>query len=368
VQLPLPGLVSGDFCQGVVVDPANAGTVITGCGNNDGRKIKWYRSTDYGDHWTLVNNSAMEGNPWGFSIDPNPSRDASTSPTLYSPAGYGSGGIWKSTDGASTWTRLTGADTAYAPYSPFGGTDLYHTAILPDDPPNHILATQHYYFKDTPDGGFGESWDGGKNWVIHPPKAGIGTSHYVIPVSATTWCVISQEAGVWRTATAGRTGGTAAQKYRDGTISTSAWERVSDHYHAHGSYTAVKVGNAWYSPGYDPGEGSIWKSTDDCKSWTNLVPGYYWPSPPNGAFMNKNATGLAATGKYLYSNSFLGPELARAPIANDTQWLRNYTATPEAMKGEGGLPMGNASTLHKASGHWMVFMATSNGVWRYIEP
>jgi hypothetical protein len=30
--------------------------------------------------------------------------------------------------------------------------------------------------------------------------------------------------------------------------------------------------------------------------------------------------------------------------------------------------MGNASTLHKASGHWMVFMATSNGVWRYIEP
>jgi len=367
--LSLPGLASGDSCQSLMVDPVNPGTLITACGNNDGRKIKWYRSTDYGEAWALVNQTAMNGNPWGFSVDPNPSRNPATLPTLYAPAGYGSFGLWKSTDGAATWTRVAAADTAFAPYNPFGPTDLYHTAILPDDPPNHLLVTYHYYFKDNPrgEGGFGESWDGGTTWAIHQPPAGVGTSHYVIPVSGTTWCVISQEAGVWRTATAGRVGGTAAMKYRDGTVSTSAWERVSDssHSHAHGSYTPIKLGANWYSPSF----GTIWKSSDDCKTWTDLVPGYYWPlSGTGGVLMNKNVTGLAATDKYIYSNSFVGPEIARAPRSDETNWQRNYTSTPAALQGQGSNPMGTASTLHAPSGHWMVFMATNNGVWRYVEP
>ena len=372
-QMTLPGLVAGDYCQSIVVDPVNPGTLITGCGNNDGRKIKWYRSTDYGDTWTLINNTAMNGNPWGFSIDPNPSRDPSTAPTLYSPAGYGSMGIWKSTDGGSNWNRLTSADTVYAPYNPFGPTDVYHTAILPDDMPNHLLVTYHYGFKDNPnnEGGFGESWDGGQNWVIHQPPAGVGSSHYVIPISATTWCVISQETdrGIWRTTTAGRVGGTPAQKYRDGVISTNAWIKVGAvHAHLHGSYTPLKIGNIWYSPGYSDSEGDIWKSTDDGATWSALVPGYYWPFPPNAAFLNKNATGLAATDQYLYSNYFLGPEIARAPRTDDTKWIRNYTATPAGLQGFGGNPMGNASIKHLPSGHWLVFMATNNGVWRYVEP
>ena len=370
-QLTLPSYASGDYYQSLVVDPVNPGTLITASGNNDARAIKWYRTTDYGDTWTLVNNSDMRGNPWGFSIDPNPSRDPSTPPTLYSPAGYGSLGAWKSTDGASTWTRLTGADTAYSTYNPFGSavTDLYHVAVLPDDPPNHILATYHYYFKDRSEGGFGESWDGGATWVVHPPVTGMGTSHYVLPISATTWCVISQEvdSGMWRTTTAGRTGGTAALKFRDGTISTSAWAQVSQHAHIHGAYTPVKVGNAWYSPGLSASEGSIWKTTDEGATWIDLVPGYYWPSPPNPAFMNKNVTGLAATATYLYSNTGSLPELARAPIANDSDWRRNYTTSPADLTG-GANPLGTVATRHAASGHWMVFMATSNGVWRYIEP
>lgn len=372
-QATLPGWVEGNFCQSIVVDPVNPGTLITGCaGTSADPRIKWYRSTDYGDTWTLINATAMTGAPWGFSIDPNPTRDPATPPTLYAPAGYGSFGIWKSTDGGANWNRLSGADTAYAPYNPFGPTDVYHTAILPDDPPNHVLVTYHYGFKDNPnnEGGFGESWDGGQNWVIHQPPNGVGSSHYVIPISATTWCVISQETdrGIWRTTTAGRVGGTAANKYRDGTISTNAWTKVSEsHAHYHGSYTPLKIGNAWYSPGVGASEGSIWKSTDEGATWANLVPGYTWPQPLN-PYLNKNVSGLAATDQFIYSNWFLGPEIARAPRANETQWLRNYTATPAGLNGLGGNPLGNASTKHLPSGHWLVFMATNNGIWRYIEP
>jgi hypothetical protein len=114
---------------------------------------------------------------------------------MWSPSGYGAVGAWKSTDGGQTWVRSAGADAAFGDYNPFGQTltDLYHIEILPDDPPNHVLATYHYGFKNASDGGFGETWDGGATWVIHPPPAGIGTSHYVIPISATTWAVISQD-------------------------------------------------------------------------------------------------------------------------------------------------------------------------------
>jgi hypothetical protein len=173
---------------------------------------------------------------------------------------------------------------------------------------------------------------------------------------------------MWRTTTAGRTGGTLANKYRDGTISNSAWTRVSQHAHIHGAYTPAKVGNAWYSPGNSPSEGGIWKSTDDGATWTDLVPGYYWPSPPNGAFMNKNATTLAATAKFIYSSANV--EIARAPTNADASWLRDYVATPDALKTSGGAgPFGAAATRDPASGQWLVFLATySGGVFRYVEP
>jgi len=99
------------------------------------------------------------------------------------------------------------------------------------------------------------------------------------------------------------------------------------------------------------------------------VPGYYWPSPRNSTFMNKYVTGLAATAKYIYSNAVAGEtELARAPLNAETQWFRNYTTTLADLHGNGANPFGTLAIQHRPSSYRMVFMATNNGVWRYIEP
>jgi hypothetical protein len=360
--LSVPSLASGDYIQSVVADPVNPGYFYIAAGNNDGRAIKWWRTTDFGDTWTLRNNTSMNGNPWGFSIDPNPNRDPSTLPTLFSPAGYGSVGAWKSTDGAATWTRLAGGDAAFGSYNPFGTglTDLYHLCILPDDPPNHVLATYHYYFKNNTEGGFGETWDGGTTWVVHPPPPGVGTSHYVIPVSGTTWCVIAQDNnganGIWRTTTAGRVGGTAGAKFRDGTISAAAWSKVSTLEHMHGSFQAWKSPTgAWYVPAWT----AIGKSTDDGATWQVLASGN-WPGTSAGV----RTSNIVGTATYVYTNYEPDPEHARALLTDDTTWDRAYCPTTTAA---GGNPYGTGVAYASSIGRYVLLMGSQNGMWRYIE-
>src|SRR4051794_35654746 len=63
---------TGDYIQSIMADPVNPGTFYLAAGNNDGRNITWLRTTNFGDSWAVRNNTDMRGNPWGFSIDPNP--------------------------------------------------------------------------------------------------------------------------------------------------------------------------------------------------------------------------------------------------------------------------------------------------------
>jgi hypothetical protein len=350
----LPGAAAGDQFQSLAHDPVRPGDFYYASGHNgDHRAIKWWKSTDFGASWNLVNNTSMHGDPWGFSIDPNPSRNPETPPTMWSPAGYGDNGAWKSTDGAKTWTRATGADTAFAPFNPNGATatDLYHLQILPDDPPNHVLATYHYGFKDSAAGGFGETWDGGTTWVVHPPAAGMGTSHYVIPISATTWCVIGQDNGVWRTTTAGRTGGTAANKYRDGTISSTSWAKVDDISHMHGSHTSILVDGVWYVPGIS----SAKKSTDQGATWQPVASGF-------------SISAIAATTSFLYGSYGFNPSLSRASRTADTKWDLAYTKTPSEMT-SGPSPFGSGSGYDAKADQWVVLTGSwETGLWRYVEP
>jgi hypothetical protein len=191
----------------------------------------------------------------------------------------------------------------------------------------------------------------------------VGTSHYVIPISGTTWCVIAQSnngaSGIWRTVTAGRIGGTAAMKFRDGTISAAAWTKVSDVEHVHGSFGAWKIGNGtWYIAGWN----DIAKSVDQGATWTKLVSGN-WP----GTFDGVQTSGIAATAHYLYGNSFTGTTQARASIDDDTNWVRDYSAPVSA---NGSNPYGTSAAYAATIGAYVILMGdhTHGVVWRYIEP
>lgn len=335
----------GGGAQTVLVDPVRPSDFYAFVTPNNGAKIAVLKSTDYGKTWTDVNTTKeMTGNPWGAAIDPNPHRDPNTPPTLYSPAGYGAMGVWKSVDGGVTWENLLDGKTPFDPYNPYCCVDAYGITILPDDPPNHVLFTYHYSFKGMDDGGFGESRDGGKTWTVHPPPPGIGTSHYLIGVDEDTWISIAQmnegRNGMWKTDTAGRV---------NGEISVDAWRKVDDHEHLHGSFAAYIDPRNGYI--YAPGIGGIKRSADEGETWETVY--------------REDASNVVATDRFLYGSYHYGPRLIRAPRDTGKNWM-SYTEEPPAME-QAAPPYGAATSFDGE--HWIIVMAAdSHGLWRYVEP
>jgi hypothetical protein len=359
IPLTLPNwtLVEGEEnIQTIVVDPVRPNDFYA-FANSEVDVLGIWVSTDYGDSWTQRNQTqAFVGAPWGAAIDPNPARDANTPPTLWSPAGYGAGGAWKSTDGGVTWVQSEGANTAF--FEGAGGNDLYQVLILPDDPPNHVVATYHYGFTNRSDGqaGIGETWDGGETWVIHQPPDGFGNSHYVIPISGTTWGVISQggTGGLWLTTTAGRTGGTAGEKYRDGTISTSAWTKVGNYEHVHGSYQDRVLPDGRIFIAADT-TGAL--STDQGATWQTIT-----GSP--------HMSNMMVTDSYIYTNYAFGADMARAPLDNPFgTWETNWVPPPNGYLA-GGSPYGAAASYNASADRWILIASSWKGIplMKYVEP
>ncbi len=238
----------GPFAMGV--DPVNQGTVYSGTLFQG-----VWKSTDCGATWLKIptgTNGAdvNRGMNWTLAIDPQEPE------TVYTNSGYGSNGLFKSTDGGVNWSDIWSGKSQPELAKSF----TYNFAnVIAIDPDNHlhILLTFHEpCLAPHTSTCIVESKDGGSSWEIHDGKAGWnGSEGQVIFFldNSTTWLWGSQTNGFWRTPDSGET-----------------WEEIPNMTTSHlqGSQILRTKDGSFFAAGAD----GIWRSPDGKASTWKLVP------------------------------------------------------------------------------------------------
>ena len=129
------GLPADASLRGLAADETISGTLYVGQTSAPGRV---YRSTDGGDHWSLLNDELTFSTIHAFA------RDSADPDVAY--AGVWGGGTWKTEDGGASWTLL--------PAAPASAAAL---AVDPGDP-------QVVYATDRTEPTLWQSADGGQHW------------------------------------------------------------------------------------------------------------------------------------------------------------------------------------------------------------
>src|SRR6185369_1255395 len=186
----------------LAVDPVNQGTLYSGTIYQG-----FWKSTDCGATWSQVatgtsGQDVNSGMNWTLAVDPQEPE------TVYTNSGYGSNGLFKSTDGGVNWTDIWSGKSQ----PELGKAFMYNFAnVIAIDPEDHlhILLTFHEAcLAPHTSTCIVESKDGGKNWEIHDGKAGWngGEGQVIFFLdSPTTWLWGSQTNGFWRTPDSGKT-------------------------------------------------------------------------------------------------------------------------------------------------------------------
>jgi photosystem II stability/assembly factor-like uncharacterized protein len=156
------GLTDSRQIGALIVDPHNADTVLVaafGHAFGPSKERGVYRTTDGGKSWTRVLYRDEQTGAIDVSFDPNnPSIvyaalwQARRQPWNFSSGGPGSG-LYRSTDGGVTWTRLTGNGL------PEGILGRIHVSVSPAD------SMRIYAMIEAQAGGLYRSDDGGAHWA-----------------------------------------------------------------------------------------------------------------------------------------------------------------------------------------------------------
>jgi hypothetical protein len=198
-----------DRFVGLALDPGNPGTMYVGQETNG-----IWKSTDGGSTWVQLGDPDYVYNyesttkniqtPCCIAVDPkNPQH-------LYcSHGGWGkgnTGGFWESTDGGVNWKHPSGFEEAMR--LPGGSTDVGKFDVDPNDF-KHVLIGLRYIEKPI---GFWETKDGGVSFIVHPMPFSYGGSTPGINFlcnpslgigNSSTWILSSEGPGFWRTTDAG---------------------------------------------------------------------------------------------------------------------------------------------------------------------
>ena len=172
--------------QGVAIDPKNRSTIYWCTTPYTASQGGLFKSTDGGSTWAKVAKVAPAFNgasdhldmPFHVRIDPNDSNH------LYAGDGVrgSSTGFFVSTDGGINFVKPQGFVDALKAAS-IGTDDIYEVAADPSDF-KHLLLSFHsaWGWTDTKwnmDAGVLESKDGGTTWIVHEPRPGWGAGHSV---------------------------------------------------------------------------------------------------------------------------------------------------------------------------------------------
>jgi photosystem II stability/assembly factor-like uncharacterized protein len=336
VNVTPPGIPLNDpysmLGQGITVDPNNPSTIWWCNGTyQPSTKGGLYKSTDGGSTWTKI---APFDVPLHVRIDPKNSNH------VYVIDGVRGNymGFWVSTDGGANWTQPQGFKTA-AGDTTVNTFDGYSVAVDPSDF-NHCLVSFHSGWPDRAGYSYScgvfESKDGGNSWTIHYPVAGMtgpgfGVDFLYSPDlkvgDKNTWLLGCQGGGFWRTSDAGTT-----------------WKKVSDYNMVHGGnqiyYTKSGVlysGSAGYP-------GSPLRSTDNGLTWQS----------GSGNF---STLGIMGDGNTLYAGTFnqSGPFMT-SPESDGLKWTLFNNSSQRFLSGPFELDFDKVN-------HIMYASTPGDGVW-----
>jgi photosystem II stability/assembly factor-like uncharacterized protein len=302
--------------QAVIVNPQDPTMVYTG-GDSSGV----YRSTDCGATWTHVNESESgkmlnPGRTWCMAIDPV------VPTTLWTVAGYGNNGLWKTTDGGVNWTRIWGPDSDVAKYVPDTFASVF--SLDPTDH-QHVVVSFHTQCLGPYAGGCeAETKDGGATWkLIKSPDGGEGAGPIVL--GPKEWLYVLPLGGIYRTAD----GGDTFQKL-DG-VNGGHWQ-------------IYRSKDGTYYMGTPNGIGT---SKD----------GEHWSVIPNSG---GNLQGIVGTGKTIYASQQNGGLFFSAPEDDPTKWKQIDTP---------GMPLtddGAYLMAYDPDHHILYASRTQSGLWRMV--
>jgi photosystem II stability/assembly factor-like uncharacterized protein len=290
-----------------------------------------WKSTDCGATWSKINtgaNGAMldKGRNWTIAIDRTDSR------IIYTCAGYGPNGVFKSVNGGVDWQQLFAPDFAETlPYKGF-------VEKITIDPTNHthLLVSFHAPCMIAPHGGgcLAESMDSGATWRIVDSPAQWTEGDGQTMIDDKTW-FFGNGGGLWRTSDGGSSW---TEVYKDGSGSVFTAEDGS--YYVAGRFTTLH--------------------SSDGVNWVELEGSH------GGASVNGSSP-ITSDGTHIYSaqGAYGGSEPTggwywSAPARNPTSWSNVFNPI---MTDFGG------SNLAYDSDHHLLYSSNlSSGFWRVVVP
>jgi hypothetical protein len=340
-QTSASGNVATYGTNAFVLDPNHAGTIYLGTSS-----LGLWKSTDCGSTWVHIdtgqNAAAIDaGRNWTMVLDPTDSN------VLYTVAGYGPGGIYKSTNGGVDWTQIL-------PQSLLDMSGGGFVEKITMDPTNnrHLLAGFHSDCTGTPlagaptgSGGWGclvESMDAGGTWSLTTSAvtwAGTDGPGQTMIDSKTWFYSTNGPNGVWRTTTGGVSVG-----------GKPAWTQV----HmggANGSVYRAKNGVI-----YSGGSRVDWSL--DGISWTEIS------NSPNTFSVNGSVT-MADDGTTLYVGSPTATYWSTPDSMNPGSFTALASALPPPVSPNAGQPL--CGYLDIDSAHHLLYSSNqTDGLWRYV--